>query len=349
MTGIDRNRLLTAKILVVDDDQAYVELLQSMLRSAGFRNTLGQTDPASVARTVVDFDPDLILLDLDMPGADGIAVLNQLEAYTRRFFLPIIMLEAHVTEAARSAALAAGARDFMRKPFDVTTVCTRVENLLETRLLHLELAEQSAFLERRVAERTQEAEKSRLEVLERLALVGEWRLDQSSEHPRAVGILAARIARQAGLGDEEAETLRLAAPLHDIGMIAVPEAVLCKPGPLDVDEEQLMRTHTEHGVKLLQGEWRVFRTAARIAASHHEHWDGTGYPRGLAGEEIPVAARVTAVADVADALRQPRPHRPPWPEPEIRARILELSGTHFDPRFVEAFLALDPESAPGEA
>ncbi len=341
MNVIDRDQRNAAKILVVDDEAPYVELLERILQSLGYRNTLGSSDPATAAELVVEFDPDLILLDLRMPGLDGIAVLQQLEPYTRRFFLPVIMLGSDLSEESRNAALMAGARDFISKPFDVATVRSRVENLLETRILHLQLAERNAFLERRVRERTHEAEASRLEVLERLALVSEWRLDPSGEHPRNVGRVAAQIARGAGLGEEEAEMLRLAAPLHDIGMIAIPEVVLCKPGQLDAEEMRLIRTHTEHGAALLAGEWRVLKMAARIAGSHHEFWDGSGYPRGLAGEEIPMPARLTAVADVADALRQPRPHRAPWPDAEIRARIIELSGTRFDPQFVDAFLALE--------
>lgn len=346
MTGIDRDQLTAAKILVADDEPGYVELLERILRSVGYRNTLGTSDPETVAQLVVDFDPDLILLDLRMPGRDGIAILQQLEPYTRRFYLPIIMLGDELPEESRNAALMAGARDFIAKPFDVATVRSRVGNLLETRILHLQLAERNAFFERRVKERTQEAEASRLEVLERLALVAEYRIDPSGEHPRAVGVLAARIARSAGLGEEEAMTIRLAAPLHDIGMIAIPEVVLCKPGRLDAEEMDLIRTHTTQGAALLDGEWRVLRVAARIAAAHHEHWDGTGYPAGLAGDQIPVAARLVAVADVADALRQPRPHRPPWSDAEIRARILALQGTRFDPRFVNAFLDLEPELPP---
>lgn len=342
MNAIGRDRLSAAKILVVDDEPPYVELLERILRSIGYPNTIGTSQPETVARTVIDFDPDLILLDLRMPGLDGIAVLQQLEPYTRRFYLPVLVLAAELQEETRAAALMAGARDFLIKPFDVATVRSRVDNLLETRMLHLELAEQAAFIERRVRERTREAEASRLEVLERLALIAEWRLDPSGEHPRAVGTLAARIAQTAGFGAEEVDMIRLAAPLHDIGMIAVPEAVLCKPGRLDADEMRLVHSHAEHGAALLEGNWRVLRMAARIAASHHEHWDGSGYPGGLAGEQIPAPARIAAIADVADALRQPRPHRPPWSEDEIRARILALSGRRFDPRFVDAFLTLEP-------
>ncbi|MGD8279011.1 MAG: response regulator [Gemmatimonadota bacterium] len=341
MNAIDRDQLNAAKILVVDDEPPYVELLERILQSLGYRNTLGVSDPAAAAEAVVEFDPDLILLDLRMPELDGIAVLQQLEAYTRRFFLPVIMLVTEASEESRNAALMAGARDFIAKPFDVSTVRSRVGNLLEARILHLQLAERNAFFERRVRERMRDVEASRLEVLERLALIAEWRLDPSGEHPRNVGKLAARIARSAGLGEEEAELLRLAAPLHDIGMIAIPEVVLCKPGQLDADEMRLIRTHTEHGEALLEGEWRVLKMAARIAGAHHEFWDGSGYPRGIVGEEIPMVARVTAVADVADALRQPRPHRAPWPDTEIRSRIIELSGIRFDPQFVDAFLALD--------
>jgi putative nucleotidyltransferase with HDIG domain len=342
-----RPGITNARILIVDDEQAYVDLLQRFLQSIGYRNVRTTTSPFEVAQLVIDFDPDLILLDLRMRGMDGIAVMQQLEPYTSRFYLPILVLTGDITEEAKRASLSSGARDFLNKPFDLTEVRLRIENLLETRFLHLELQEQNALLEQRVKERTRELEDTRREVLERLSIVADYRDDATGRHTRRVSSLSGALADRLGMGAGEAEILRLASTLHDIGKIGIPDDILLKPGPLTRDEFTLMKTHTTIGAKMLAGSRsHLLQIAATIALSHHERWDGNGYPRGLHGEEIPLSARIVGLADFVDALASDRPYRSAWSFDQVRAEVEKQTGAHFDPTVVSAYFGLIEESDP---
>jgi putative two-component system response regulator len=341
-----RPDIAESRILIVDDEPAYIDLLQRFLQSIGYRNTRATSDPFEVAQLVVDYDPDLILLDLRMRGMDGIAVMQQLEPYLSRFYLPILVLTGDISDEARRASLSSGARDFLNKPFDLTEVRLRIENLLETRFLHLELQRQNALLEERVVDRTAELEESRLEVLERLSTVSDYRDDVTGRHTRRVSALSASLAIELGLDEDEAAVIGAAAALHDIGKVGIPDFILMKPGPLTPDETTLMQTHTTIGARMLAGSRsRVLQIAETIALGHHERWDGAGYPRGKRGEDIPLCARVAGLADVVDALGSDRPYRPAWDVERIRALVEEGIGTHFDPDVVSAYTRLTGRGA----
>jgi len=334
-----RDEMKDARILVVDDEKAYIQLLERFLESVGYRHVRTTTDPSEVVSLVETFDPDLILLDLRMPDLDGIAVMHQLEPYTSRFYLPILVLTGDITDEAKRKSLSGGAKDFLNKPFDLTEVRLRIENLLETRLLHVRLRQQNELLEERVRERTAELEEVRLEILERLCLASDYRDDATGRHTKRVGELAAQIGHELGLPMDEVEHIRLAASLHDIGKIGIPDMILLKQGELTVEETELMKTHTTIGGKVLSGSRsRMLQIAEVIALNHHERWDGLGYPRGLEGEAIPLSARIVALADVVDALASDRPYRGRWPDPQILAEVEEQSGRHFDPRVVAAYM-----------
>ncbi len=336
-----RDKLALARILIVDDEQAYIQLLGRFLESIGYRNVRSTSDPFEVASIVVEFDPDLILLDLRMKGLDGIAVMQQLQPYTSRFYLPILVLTGDISEDAKRTSLSNGAKDFLNKPFDLTEVRLRIENLLETRFLHLALQEQNAMLERRVRERTRELDDTRLEVWERLSLAADYRDDATGRHTKRVSTFSAAIARELGLREAEVETIRLAAALHDIGKIGIPDSILLKPGPLSPEEKALMETHTTIGARMLSGSRsEMLHVAEQIAAAHHEWWNGQGYPRGLVGESIPLAARIVALADVVDALASDRPYRRAWDGEAIRAEVERQEGKQFDPAVVGAWAAL---------
>jgi len=336
-----RPELASARILIVDDEQAYVDLLQRFLHSIGLRNLRTTTNPFDVAQLVIDFDPDLILLDLRMRGMDGIAVMQQLEPYTSRFYLPILVLTGDITEEAKRASLSSGAKDFLNKPFDLTEVRLRIENLLETRFLHLQLQEQNALLERRVRDRTRELEETRVEVLERLSVVADYRDDATGRHTRRVSALCAALAREIGLDSGNAEMIRLASTLHDIGKVAIADDILLKPGPLSPDQSTLMQTHTTIGARMLAGSHsRLLQMAEVIALGHHERWNGSGYPNSLRGEQIPLPARIVGLADVADALASDRPYRKAWSRDRVHGEIRRQSAEHFDPRIVSAFFVL---------
>jgi putative two-component system response regulator len=332
-------KLGSARILVVDDEQAYVQLLQRFLESVGYRNVRTTTDPREVAGIFDAFEPDLILLDLRMPDMDGIEVMKQLHPRTSEFYLPILVLTGDITEDAKRRSLSGGAKDFLNKPFDLTEVRLRIENLLETRFLHLELREQNEILEERVRERTKELEEVRLEILERLSLASDYRDDATGRHTKRVSEMAGLIAAELGLPADEVEHIRLAASLHDIGKIGIPDLILLKAGELTPEEVALMKTHTTIGAKVLSGSRsRMLQMAEVIALAHHERWDGLGYPRGLKGDEIPLAARVVSLADVVDALASDRPYRDAWPKERIAAEIARQSGRQFDPGVVEAYI-----------
>ena len=330
------SRYADARILVVDDEKANVRALSRILDVAGYRSVVTTTDAAAVRGLCRECDPDLVLLDLHMPGLDGIAVLEQLRAAAiPQSHLPVLMLTGDSSAASRRRALAAGATDFVTKPFEVDEVLLRIHNLLETRYLHREITIQNQVLEMRVRERTAELQDAQLDTLERLALAAEFRDDETGRHTERVGEIAALLATMLKLPEEEVFLIRRAAPLHDVGKIGIPDAILRKPGPLTAEEFERMQAHTTIGARLLSGgRSRVVRMAEEIALTHHEQWSGTGYPRGLVGEAIPLVGRLVMVADVFDALSSDRVYRAAWAPERVLSYIEQYADERFDPRIV---------------
>jgi putative two-component system response regulator len=254
----------------------------------------------------------------------------------------VLVLTGDISVTARRRALELGARDFVTKPPDPVEILARVRNLLEMRHMQLQLELQNEQLSQRVAEQTRDIEQARQELLDRLALVSELRDYTTGEHTRRVGHTAELLARELLPLDDVRRAIRDAAPLHDIGKIAVPDSVLLKPGPLTDHETLLIRRHVEIGAQILgRSHSTVLRLAQEIALAHHERWDGTGYPSGRAGEEIPIAGRITAVADVFDALTHERPYKEALPVADAVRLIEHEAGRQFDPQVVAAFARLD--------
>jgi putative two-component system response regulator len=250
------------------------------------------------------------------------------------------MLTADSSNETKRRALAGGVKDFLTKPFDAAECVLRIENLLETRSLYTTISKQNEFLEERVAERTRELEGAQVEILQRLAAAAEFRDDETGEHTHRVGQLAALLATGVGLSAAQVDLIRRAAPLHDVGKIGIPDSILRKPGRLTHEERRIMQTHVTIGAAMLAGGRSVLvQTAERIARSHHERWDGKGYPDGHAGERIPIEARVVAVVDFLDALTHKRPYRPAWSLERAVAKIVAGRESHFDPAVVDALLA----------
>lgn len=336
------SRLADMRILVVDDQPANVMLVRSILERAGYTTIRGESDPLAVLDVVREFEPDLIVLDLHMPRRDGFQVLDDLRRIRPRDeYLPVLVITADATPEVKRRALNGGASDFLTKPFDHVEVRLRVRNLLQTRSLHIGLQRTNVHLEGLVRQRTAELEAAHGEILTRLALAAEFRDDATGQHTSRVGRLSRLVAQELGLPDQSVDLIEQAAPLHDVGKIGIPDAILLKPGKLDPEEWELMKTHTTIGAKLLDGTDNPLLSLAReIALSHHERWDGRGYPHGRGSGEIPIEACIVAVTDVFDALIHRRPYKPAWPIEQALEEIAAQRGTQFAPDVVDAFLAV---------
>ena len=334
--------LKEARILVVDDEPANVVALSKLLSRAGYDQVESTTDSRTALQAYRDLEPDLVLLDLHMPHLDGFQVMAALKPFIpTTSYLPILILTGDQDQEVRQRALASGAKDFVTKPFEVTEVLLRIRNLLETRFLHRQLAHQNETLEVKVRERTKELAGAQLEILNRLALAAEYRDDVTGKHAERVGIVSSLIAEGLGLHPEEVRLIRLAAPLHDVGKIGIPDAILMKPGPLTEAEFEVMKTHTEIGGRILSGSrFPLLQMAKEIAIFHHEKWDGSGYALGTPGDRIPLVGRIVAVADAFDSLTHERPYKPAFPVERAISIIGQDTGTHFDPGVSEVFLDL---------
>jgi len=338
--------LTDMRLLIVDDNAANVALLEQLLQDAGYTNVRSTRDARDAPKLCADWQPDLVLLDLHMPHLSGFQVLAAIADQPREpVNLPVLVLTADATPDARHRALLQGARDFATKPLDHTEVLLRVRNLLHTRHLHQRLHDRNLILAKAVRERTEELEHARLEALTVLAAATEYRDDDTRQHTQRVGHTAALIAQALDLPEPTVATIRDAAPLHDIGKIGIPDHILLKPGRLTPDERTVMQRHAEIGARILAPTRSpVLRAAADIARTHHEHWEGNGYPHGLQADRIPLAGRITAVADVFDALTHERPYKPAWPLDRALAEIVGQAGRQFDPRVTHAFAVLDHAS-----
>jgi putative two-component system response regulator len=335
---LSASRFTDAGILVIDDELSIVRLLTRALEGAGYVNVRGLTDPTAVPSYLDEFTPDLVVLDLRMPGMDGYAILEDVSRrLTEDTFLPVLVVSGVDDMPARLRALEAGAKDFLAKPIDIPEFLLHVHSLLGTRFMSRRLSEARDSLAELVQHRTYELRQAHMETIDHLGRVAEVRDDATGQHTNRVGRLSALIAQELHVPPEEAELIMRAAPLHDLGKVAIADKISLKTGGFVDDERKLMREHALLGAELLQGgKSELMQMAERIALSHHERWDGQGYPHGLAGEEIPLAARIVCVADSFDALTHSRPYKEAWSVPEALAEIEQESGWQFDPQVVEA-------------
>jgi putative two-component system response regulator len=329
-----------AEVLVVDDEPANVALIESILDRNGFTRVRSVTDPRQFRQVFLDQQPDIVLLDLHMPHVDGLTLLSVIRELRKEGeFLPALILSADATPKARHDALGAGATDFLTKPLDTTEVGLRVLNYLEARRLHLRLEEHSKELDEIVSTRTMALAKEHAETLQRLYLLSEFRDDDTHEHTNRVGMSAGMLALLAGESPQRAALIEHAAPLHDIGKVGIPDHVLLKPGKLTPEEFEIVREHPGIGARLIgETDSEVLQMARVIAESHHERWNGGGYPNGLRGNAIPIEGRIVTVCDVFDALTHERPYKPAWTIDQAVEELTVQRGKFFDAQLVDIFL-----------
>lgn len=328
--------------LIVDDGEMNNLLMVQALKAVADCEPVAFTCPkAALAFLRENADRvGVLVTDYDMPEMTGLDVIGAARALQGCEHVPIVMVTSMDQRSLRHQALRAGATDFLSKPFDPVEIQARISNLLKISAAHRQEQDRAAWLAREVAAAVSVIEEREREIIALLMRAAEHRDTDTGDHVARVATYAGIIAGNLGFQPAQLRMLKLASTMHDVGKIGVPDAILLKQGPLSAEERAEMEMHAERGRRILEGsQSEIVRLAAEIAASHHERWDGTGYPKGLKGEAIPLAGRIVAVADVFDALVSERPYKKAWPLDRARAFIAEQSGRHFDPTCVEAFLA----------
>lgn len=324
-----------ANILVVDDAPDNIMVLDEILR--GEYRVRAATSAEWALKTAVENPPDLILLDVMMPGMDGYQVCRRLKENPITHRIPIIFVSAMGEVHNETYGFQMGAVDYIHKPVNPAVVLARVRT-------HLALYDQKRALEGLVRERTSELHETRLEIIRRLGRAAEYRDNMTGMHVLRISHYSRHMALALKWPEDQVDLIFNASPMHDIGKIGIPDSILLKPDKLNPEEWQVMRRHPQMGAAIIGDHPSALLSMAReIALSHHEKWDGGGYPSGLSGNQIPITSRIVAVADVFDALTTVRPYKPAWPENEAVVYIREQSGKHFDPAVVNVFLEVLPE------
>jgi len=354
------------QILLVDDEQPVLDALHRMLRSHRDVWEITCVDrPEAAWELLMENSFDAVVSDIKMPGMSGLALLERIRQTERTKGIPVVMLTGLSTRELKRQALDMGAADLLNKPVEPEDLVARLRGVLRLKSYQDELKAHNELLERRVHERTLDLFHARLDIIWRLGKAAEHRDDATGNHVIRVGCTCRAIAETMKMDRDLVETLFLAAPLHDIGKIGIPDAVLRKRGPLSPDEWEVMKQHCHIGARILREDcraktafwqWRgsgpqfdrspdnpVLEMGASIALTHHEKWDGTGYPQGLSGEEIPLVSCIVAISDVFDAMTSKRPYKDPYPEDQALEIIRDQVGTHFAPDTFAAFMDALPE------
>lgn len=328
-----------SRILIVDDEIVNIKLLEKLLDGAGYQHVISTQNPAEAVGIVQKQKIDLIILDLNMPVMSGFDVMHELHKQNIGYLPAILVLTAQDARDIRVDALQHGARDYVTKPFDRSELLARVRNLLDAKLADRFLAEQNKMLESMVKARTQQLHHTRLQIVQRLGRAAEYRDNETGLHIIRMSKMSAMIGKRFGLSEHECDLILNASPMHDIGKIGIPDSILQKPGKLDAAEWEVMKTHAQIGADLLEGDDSDLLVMAKtIALTHHEKWNGSGYPNALSGEDIPLVGRIVAIADVFDALTSVRPYKDAWPVDKAIELIRSERGQHFDPQLVDHFM-----------
>ncbi len=333
-----------AKILIVDDEPQNLLLLRSMLGKIG--HTVWEAKNGLEALAFLDRSYDLVLSDVMMPEMDGFTLVRNMRRNPETGDIPVIMVTALSERAHRLQAVEAGANDFIAKPVDRLELHVRVQSLLRQKAQQDEIKAFQAGLEAKVEARTSELQralrdldKAHVETIQHLAAAAEYKDEDTADHVRRMTAYSVVIAQGLDLDREEVDLIRISSPMHDVGKIGIPDSILLKPGKLDPQEWETMKTHTSIGGRILgTGASDYMNMGTLIALSHHEKWDGSGYPSGLSGEDIPLSGRICAVADVFDALTSKRPYKDAFPVPKSLDIMRQERGIHFDPQVLDVFL-----------
>ncbi|MGI9519984.1 MAG: HD-GYP domain-containing protein [Pirellulaceae bacterium] len=351
----------SSKIMIIDDEPLLVRVVRRFLQSAGYNKFIEVTDSREAMHQINSQDPDLVLLDIMMPHVTGLDILRARQSLTSVQFTPFIILSATSDTDTKRSALELGASEFLNKPLDPSDLTLRVQNALLVKAHQNHLTTYAEELSRQVQLRTAELERSREQIIHCLAKAAEFRDNDTGKHVVRVGKFSSVIADELGFDRTFCRRMELAAQLHDVGKIGVPDSILLNPGKLSDEAFSVMQEHCDlgcsiieplarHELEMLKRRSRNERLsreekqssllilAANIAKTHHENWDGTGYPNGLKGNRIPIEGRITAVADVYDALSSHRPYKKAFPLEKCLEIMNEEIGRRFDPKVVEAFL-----------
>ncbi len=342
-----------SRILVADDEEPNRLLIREALKRRNYDVILA-CDGEEAIRMVAESSPDVVLLDVNMPNMNGFEAARRLKEDNGTRHIPIVMITGLSDIEYRIQALEIGVDDYLTKPVDIPELTARVRSLVKVKAYYDHMRNYQKELEEEVARRTKQLEtyskklqvalekikSASLDSIYRLSRAAEYKDEDTSAHLKRMSNYAVVVGRKMGLGEKTLEYLLYAAPMHDVGKIGIPDRILSKPGKLDPDEWEIMKQHTIIGARILENSLGGFNKLAEvIALTHHEKWDGSGYPYGLKGSKIPLVGRITAIADVFDALTSKRPYKEAYSF-EKSVEIIEAGrGSHFDPRVVDAFLA----------
>lgn len=347
--------VINSKVMIVDDEPLNVRVLRKYLETVGFTRFVTTSDALQSLQILEEENPDILLLDIMMPGISGLDILEIVREHSQLKFLPVIILTAASDPDTKLEALCRGATEFLGKPVEHAELALRVRNALVAKGHQDRLADYSTYLKQQVSNRTAQLRASQQEVVNCLARAADYRDGTTGSHVIRVGLYAEIVAREMGCPHHIADLIREAAKLHDVGKIGIPDSILLKPGKLDAVEKKLMQQHCSFGRNIIEqlpdGHLNgavglaenvaspILRLAASVAYSHHERWDGGGYPLGLSGSKIPIEGRITAIADVFDALSTKRPYKDAFEMKHCFQILEEGRGTHFDPEVLDAFFS----------
>lgn len=326
------------RILVVDDNNTNLKLLTKLVGRLSNCEAIAFSSPDQVLAALPELDFDVAIIDYQMPVYNGVELYTEIVRFERYAAVPVVFVTADQDMTTRMAALNAGAIDFLTKPVNPVEFMARMQNIVSLAEARRQLAERAEWLRREVDKAVRELREREEEIIHRLTLAAGYKDPDTARHTMRVALYSEAIARELGINEERCRDIRLAAPMHDIGKVGIPDTVLLKQGKLTENEFRQMQRHAQIGSDILaKSHSSLLQLAAEIASSHHERWDGQGYPNRIAGEEIPLSGRIVCIADNFDALTSERPYKPAWSYEQTVTHILERSGSQFDPVCVAAF------------